>query len=104
MKCRDAFVSPCSAAYRPIFEQSSGEYVAFFLRFACLGAGPASSVSLVKLAILLLASTRASFGSDGVDPEEDRLVVGVEQTCRGSGIAQQKLNLDDIADEMFACF
>ena len=47
-------------------------------RFAHLGAGPASSVSLVILATLLLASTRASFGSDGVDPEEDILVVGVK--------------------------
>ena len=41
-------------------------------------AGPASSVSLVRLATRLLASTRASFGSDGVDPEEDRFVVGVK--------------------------
>ena len=46
--------------------------------FARLGAGPASSVSLVRLATLLLASTRASFGSDGVDPEEDILGVGVK--------------------------
>ena len=46
--------------------------------FARLGAGPASSVSLVRLATLLLASTRASFSSDGVDPEEDILVVGVK--------------------------
>ena len=45
---------------------------------ARLGAGPTSSVSLVRLAALLLASTRASFGSDGVDPEEDRLAVGVK--------------------------
>ena len=46
--------------------------------FAHLGADPASSVSLVRLATRLLVSTRASFGSDGVDPEEDRLDVGVK--------------------------
>ena len=46
--------------------------------FACLGAGPASSVSLVSLTTRLLAATRASFGSDGVDREEDRFVVGVK--------------------------
>ena len=45
---------------------------------ACLGAGPALLVSLVRLATRLLASTRASFSSDGVDPEEDRFVVGVK--------------------------
>ena len=47
--------------------------VAFFAR---LGAGPASSVSLVRLATRLLASTRASFGSDG-RPRRGR-------TCHGS--------------------
>ena len=56
--------------------------------FARLGAGPASSVSLVRLATRLLASTRASFGSDG-RPRRG-------QTRRGSEIARQKLNLDDI--------
>ena len=76
MKCHDAFVRPCLAAYRPIFERSSGECGVFF--FVHLGAGPASSVSLVELATHLLASTRASFGSYGVDPEEDRLVAGVK--------------------------
>ena len=82
VKCRDAFVRPCSAAYRPIVLSS---YLRTILGrvcgvvfFAHLGAGPASSVSLVRLVTRLLASTRASFSSDGVDPEEDRLVVGVE--------------------------
>ena len=32
----------------------------------------------MRLVTRLLASTRASFGSDGIDPEEDRLVVGVK--------------------------
>ena len=61
-------------------------WLSFF--YVHLGAGPASSASLVRLATCLLASTRVSFGSDGVDQEEDTLVV--------SEIVQQKLNLDDI--------
>ena len=43
-----------------------------------LGAGPASSVSLVRLTTRLLASTKAFFGRDGIDPEEGRLVMGVK--------------------------
>ena len=46
--------------------------------FARLGAGPASLVSLVRLETRLLASARASFDSDGVDPEVGRLVLGVK--------------------------
>ena len=164
MKCRDAFVRPCSETYRPIFEQSSAEYriAGFFRRnlfsrisrisasrenifreilgttpssrsaatwvwsgfgliaktffekfapvsnsrkyrsakkpdykvcgvvlFARLGAGPASSVSLVRLTTRLLASTRASSATMAYRPRRG-------QTCRESEIAQQKLNLDDI--------
>ena len=68
VKCRDAFIGPCSAPYCPIVERSSGIWRSFF--FPRLGSGPASSVSLVRLATHLLASTRPSFGNDGVDPDK----------------------------------
>ena len=59
--------------------------VVFFTR---LGAGPASSVSLVRLATSLLASTRDSFGSDGRQRRG--------RICHESEIAQQKLIFNDI--------
>ena len=43
--------------------------------FACFGVGPASSVSVARLATLLLASQRASDISEATDPEEGKLDV-----------------------------
>ena len=73
-------VRPCSAAYGPI--SILGRVCGVVFSPAGLGAGPASSVSLVRLATRLLASTRDSFGSDGVDPEGDKLVAGVNSAAK----------------------
>ena len=83
VKCRDAFIGPCSAAYRPIFERSSGAYIcgivflhAFGCRSSVVSFSCESRDSLVGFnkSLFRLRWRRRRRG----------------QACRGSEIVQQR--------------
>ena len=86
VKCRDAFIRPCSTAYRPIFERSSGAYVNYVCGVVFLRAFGCQS-SIISFSCetrdSLVGSNKSLFRQRWRRPRRG-------QACRGSEIAQQR--------------